>query len=304
MVRVYRSKKAEQEILRTYDELLKQWSVTYEEQMISTRYGNTHVISWGKKDGPPVVLFHGVGDDSALMWYYNAKEIGKHFRLFAVDTIGGPGKTKPGKDYGKLFDDVLWIDDILNGLGVDKVSLIGVSHGGYLVQLYTVKRPERVQIPIAMAASVAAGKNGSPMKTMMRIFLPEALIPTRKNVQKLLTKMTGEHIEAFTENPLLMEHFFWLMRGFNNMTMRYHSVSSLSDQEVDLLRTKAFFLVGLEDPFEKLGGEMMLREKKMRVKFFKGVGHGINHEIAKQINQEIIHIIEKNSFTGDGYGCT
>lgn len=35
----------------------------------------------------------------------------------------------------------------------------------------------------------------------------------------------------------------------------------------------------------------------MRVKFFEGVGHGINHEIAEQINQEIIHIIEKNSFT-------
>ncbi|QEH70448.1 alpha/beta fold hydrolase [Cellulosilyticum sp. WCF-2] len=297
MVKVYRSKKAEQAILRTYDELLKQWGISYEEQMISTRYGNTHVISWGKKDGLPIVLFHGVGDDSALMWYYNAKELGKHFQLFAVDTIGGPGKTKPGEAYGKGFDDALWIDDTLNGLGLAKASLIGVSHGGYLVQLYTVKRPERVQIPIVMAASVAAVKSGSSMKTMFKVFFPEALVPTRKNVQKLLSKMTGEHTEVFIENPLLLEHFCWLMRGFNNMAMKYHSISSLSEKEIELLRTKAFFLVGLEDPFEKLGGEAILREKKMRVKFFEGVGHGINHEIAEQINQEIIHIIEKNSFT-------
>ena len=41
----------------------------------------------------------------------------------------------------------------------------------------------------------------------------------RKNVQKLLSKMTGEHTEVFIENPLLLEHFCWLMRGFNNMAM-------------------------------------------------------------------------------------
>ena len=296
MVSIYRSKKAEQAILRTYDELLKEWGVSYEEQMISTRYGATHVISWGKRDGLPVVLFHGVGDDSALMWYYNAKKLGKHFQLFAVDTIGGPGKSKPGEAYGKMFDDVLWIDDILSGLGMDKVSLIGVSHGGYLVQLYTVKRPKRVQIPIAIASCVAAGRRGSPLKNLFKIFFPEALIPTRKNVQKLLTKMMGEHTEVFTENPLLMEHFFFLMRGFNNMAMKYHRISYLSEKEIELLRVKAFFLVGLEDPFEKLGGEAIMREKKMRVKFFEGVGHAINHEIAEQINQEIIHIIENDSF--------
>lgn len=290
----YRSKKAGKEIIRTYNELLTQWGVEYEEKMINTRYGQTHVTVWGKVDGAPLVLFHGVGDDTALMWVYNAKALGERLRLYAIDTIGGPGKSVMGEAYNKEFDDVLWIDDILDGLKLRKTSVAGVSHGGYLVQLYTVRRPERVDKPIILASSVAArkdGKKSNPLKAMMKIFLPEALFPTTNNIKKLLTKLSGDNPQAFTENALLLEHFTWLLKGFNNMAMGYHKLETLTVDEVDIIRNRAHFLVGLEDPFEKLGGEAALRDMKMNAKFYKGVGHGINHEIPEEVNKEIISIM-------------
>ena len=291
-MKVYRSKKSGENIIRTYDSLLKEWGIPVEEKMIPTCYGDTHVIIFGKAGGMPLVLFHGVGDDSALMWLYNAKTLSEHFRLYAVDTIGGPGKSIMGEKYNSDFDDVIWIDEILKNLGLKKVSLAGVSHGGYLVQLYTLMRPEKVDKAISLSAAIPDGVVGSPMKIMMKIFLPEALFPTKSNVIKLMKKLSGEHFEVFTENALVMEHYTWLLKGFNNMAMGYHKVRNFSKEEIDKIRDKVFYLSGLEDPFEKMGGKEVLINANMNVKFFVGVGHGINHEIAEEINDVIIKIMD------------
>ena len=287
-MKAYKSKRAQRHILETYDELLSLWKIDFTERTVETRYGNAHVIECGCESGKPLVLFHGVGDNSALMWIYNAAALGKRFHLFMVDTIGGPGKSTFTKAYNKEFNDVLWIDDVLDGLQLSQTSIAGVSNGGYLIQLYTLYRSERVDKAISLAASVPTGGIGSPMKTMMKIFLPEALFPTKKNIKRLIIKLSGKHPEVFTDNPMIMEHYRWLLKGFRPMTMGYHMVRSFSEEEIGRIRDKVYYLVGRDDPFEKLGGMQALINENMHVKFYDDVGHGINHEIADAINKEII----------------
>ncbi|WP_410771539.1 alpha/beta fold hydrolase [Fontibacillus sp. BL9] len=287
-MKIYKSSKAEENILRTYDRLLEAWGTEVLPTKVPTRYGVTHVNVFGKADAPPIMLFHGVGDDSALMWIYNAAALAPHFRLFAVDTLGGPGKSVPNENYNKEFDNAYWIDDLLDGLGLERADLAGVSHGGYLVQYYAIHRPERVGKVVSMASSVPAGTAGNPMKTMLRIFLPEALFPTKRNVIKLLTKLTGKNSAAFTGNPLLLEHFTYLLRGYNNMAMRFHKTKGFEDEQIDSIRGKTLYLVGEADPFSILGGNAALQTYKMNSRIFEDTGHGINHEISDEINQILI----------------
>ena len=295
-MKVYRSRKMQQEIIRTYNRLVKQWDVVVEEMDIATPYGMTHIIACGNKDNPPLVLFHGVGDDAALMWIYNAKYLSLYYRVYAVDTIGGPGKSVPGELYNKDFDDVLWIDKILEGLSIEQTFLAGVSHGGYLVQVYALSRPERVIKGISISGALSVGNNGSPMTTMMKIFLPEALFPTKKNVKKLIEKLCGENSAVFTENNDIMKHYTYLLKGFNNMAMGYHKVHTFTGKEVDIIRDKVEFLVGLEDPFEKLGGADAIQENCMCVTFYENAGHGLNHERADEINRKMVEIFEQRNF--------
>lgn len=294
-MKVYRSGKAEKEILRTYDALLSQWGVPVTERDVVTRHGSTHVIVCGDEKAPPLTLFHGVGDDSALMWLYNAKALAARYRVYAIDTLGGPGKSRPGDGYNKDFDDCEWIDGVLDGLNVQKTHVMGVSHGGYLAQLYTLRRPGRVLRTVVLACSVAArveGKKGNSMKTMLKIFLPEALFPTKRNVEKLLRKLSGEHAEVFLNHPGIIAHYAWLLKGFNNMSMAYHRVSFFTAEEIDALRARAYFLVGLDDPFEKLGGRAQLLQYDMNARFYRGVGHGINQEIAEEINALVPRLLD------------
>ena len=60
-MKVFKNKKARDNIMNTYDKLLDMWSVDKEERDISTSYGSTHVILCGDVNNPPLVLFHGVG---------------------------------------------------------------------------------------------------------------------------------------------------------------------------------------------------------------------------------------------------
>ena len=283
-MKIYKSETAKKNVLDTYDKLLEMWDVDKEEKIISTTYGTTHVIICGDDNNPPLVLFHGVGDNSALMWLYNAKALAQKFRVIAVDTIGGPGKSLPNSNYNKNFDDVLWIDEILSVLSLDKVYTAGVSNGAYLVQLYGLHRPDKVSKMVCMAGSVPVG-SGSPIMTMMKIFLPEALFPTKRVIAKLIRKLCGKNSAVFTDVPVVMEHYRWLLKGFNKMAMRFHDVVSFNDEQVAAIKDKIIYLVGEDDPFMVLGGKADLIQYAMNTQFFPGVGHGINHEIANEINQ-------------------
>ena len=75
------------------------------------------------------------------------------------------------------------------------------------------------------------------------------------------------------------------------MAMRYHGVRRFSEEEINIVRDKVEFLVGLEDPFEKLGGAEILRENSMNVTFYENAGHGLNHERAEEINIRMVEIL-------------
>lgn len=291
MVKKYKNSKAGEKIIKTYDELLTKWGCDLIERDIKTSYGTTHVIETGNPDGRPLVLFHGVGDDSAMMWIYNAKKLGEHYKLYAVDTIGGPGKSIPNENYNRDFDDIRWIDEILQGLGLEKAVFAGVSHGAYLVQAYTMNRLEKVEQGISISGTVPLGGKKGSLIGMLMIFMPEALFPTDKNTVKLIKKLSGNRHTVFTDNALIMSHYKSLLQGFNNRAMGYHKIHAFSSEEVDRIRDKVTYLVGNEDPFQKLGGRNVLIENKMNAFFYDDAGHGLNHELYDEINDKMIELI-------------
>lgn len=91
-------------VLKRYDEFLAQWGVPYNEADIPGLWGTTHCIETGSRANSPLFLFHGVGDNSAVMWVLNIAELSKYFFCIALDTPGGPGKSTINKDYEKGFN--------------------------------------------------------------------------------------------------------------------------------------------------------------------------------------------------------
>lgn len=287
----YKSQAGQVLIHESYDQLLNSWNIPYEQQEIRTSFGNTHVITAGDKVNPPLLLLHGVGDNSAMMWIYNIEQLTKHFYVIAIDAIGGSGKSEPNEKYFREFDQAIWLDEILETMNIAETNIAGVSYGAYLAYHYAILRPSKVRKIVCMAGKVASSQ-GEVMWTMMKAFLPEALFPTRNNTKRLLKKLCGPNYTVFENNPILMNHWYYLLKYFNNKSMQKHKMIIFNNTQIQSIRDKTLFIFGEEDILSNYPKAVhKLQENQMNYKIMKQAGHAINHEQADQINEEICHYL-------------
>ncbi|MBW1799836.1 MAG: alpha/beta hydrolase [Deltaproteobacteria bacterium] len=161
--------------LRAYDAVFSSFHLKPEQIMVSTRFGLTHVNAFGSKDSPNLVLLHGMGA-SSTMWAANIEALSRHFRVYALDTIGDLGKSRcegrlrEGRDYAG------WLKDTFDGLKLEKAHIAGVSYGGWIAFHFAVHAPERTRKIVSIA----------PAATFQRIrwsffirVLPIFLIPVK-----------------------------------------------------------------------------------------------------------------------------
>ncbi|WP_157250323.1 alpha/beta fold hydrolase [Nonomuraea typhae] len=140
----YRSAEGARLVEDGYRELLRDWPVPYEEVRVPTSQGETFAVVSGPPDAPPLVLLHGSAANAA-MWAGPAGAWARRFRVVAVDMIGEPGLSAPSRPplasgvYGP------WLGEVLDGLGLGRVSVVGTSLGGWLGLEFAVAAPSRVE---------------------------------------------------------------------------------------------------------------------------------------------------------------
>jgi pimeloyl-ACP methyl ester carboxylesterase len=136
---------AEREFLAAYDALLARWPIPVESVDVASAYGTTRVQVCGRADGPALVLLCQFGATSTV-WFANVGDLGREYRVYAVDPIGQPGRSVPGgRPIANVPDLMDWLDGLLSGLGLDSVSLCGHSYGAWLSLSYAVHAPQRVR---------------------------------------------------------------------------------------------------------------------------------------------------------------
>ncbi len=144
MKTIYKSSEGERLIRERYQTFLKYWPVPNEQLHVPTKQGSTFVIISGPKDAPALLLLHGGATNSA-MWMGEVAAFAKSFRVYCVDMIGEPGLTVPARPSLASDAYAVWLDDVLDHLGIRRASLVGISLGGWLALDYAIRRPQRVE---------------------------------------------------------------------------------------------------------------------------------------------------------------
>jgi pimeloyl-ACP methyl ester carboxylesterase len=141
---VFRSESGRKLILDAYDSIMYSTSIQYEDVYLPTRSGDTHIMVSGDVRNPPLILIHAYYA-SAASWYKNIGVLSQYFRVYNVDIIGDPNKSKPIKLIRLLNDFTDWFDDLLAGLKIESASFIGNSVGAFHIINYALYAPDRVK---------------------------------------------------------------------------------------------------------------------------------------------------------------
>jgi pimeloyl-ACP methyl ester carboxylesterase len=229
--------------LATYDALLKQWPVPYEELDVATRFGRTHVIVAGPKDAPPLVLLHGYLATS-IMWAPNVVDFSRNRRVYAIDIIGQPSKSVPEEPVRATADYNSWLTATLDGLHLGHVTLLGMSFGGWVALKYAIATPERIQQLVLLSpGGLLPMVRQFAVRGMLMTFFPSRLTVNSFMKWAGLANATGEwDASAFLRLMYLgVKHF---RTADDTLRANAAAANPLSDDELRSLRMPVLLLFG------------------------------------------------------------
>jgi pimeloyl-ACP methyl ester carboxylesterase len=164
-----------------------------------------HVIELG--DGPPMVHLHGTLT-SALSHLMIAERMPRT-RSYLVDRTGcglSDPETYPRPGYRAHA--LGFVDDVLDGLGIDQTVLVGASAGGIWATWYALERPERVRGLVLLGAvpTFPGGHAPLPIRMMATPLIGSILRmkkPDRAMMLRIMDAMGEGH--SFDNHPDLLE---------------------------------------------------------------------------------------------------
>lgn len=242
-------------VLRQYRAVLDAWPVQSQETCISTRQGETFILTSGPDEGPPLILLHGSATNSAS-WVGDIGIWSQQFRVHAIDLIGEPGMSAPSRPPLGSGAYAEWLDDVLNGLSLQQAAVVGLSLGGWVAMDYANRRPDRVG-KLVLISPGGIGRNRNILLGALPLLLLGAW-----GRRKMQARIGGEALldPAFATSPLevMSDTIF---AHFNPRTER---LPTPSDAQLQALPMPVMALLGGNDGFIDAGEARMRLERNVR----------------------------------------
>jgi pimeloyl-ACP methyl ester carboxylesterase len=262
---IYKSPAGEREIMALYEAVLARWPVAHETFTLPTRHGETFVIASGEKSALPLVLLHGSASN-ATSWVGDVAAFSQHFRVFAVDLPGEPGKSaqnRPAWD-GPGFAE--WLEDVLDGLKIQKTALLGISQGGWTALRFATTRPERVTGLVLLAP-------GGVLPTRPAFILKAIILSIfgrwgAEGINRIVLGKQSIHPEAVKFMDAILTNFK-ARRGKEYL---------FSDDELKRLNMPTLLIGGAEDaliPMESVIPRMQKLVPQLKAVLIPGMGHAV-----------------------------
>ena len=289
-INLFKSSKGRTQYFTSYDAALKLWPVPHESRFVTTPYGQTHVISCGPADAFPLVLLHA-GQASSTMWFPNIADLSSKFHVLALDTPGEPGKSVPTRHNATRRDCAAWLEGVLDGLGITRTHVMGLSRGGWLALNLAQQAPERLErIVLLSPAAAFVGLNSffsAVAQAVMRV-------PTRFVSRIALNSWVAR---GFVVDPVFAEQFMIGLQNWNWTvnTSGYSGVMpcTFTDKELNKIHQPVLLLIGDQD---RLNPPKALERARQTIPHLEGeiipkAGHFLNMEQPDDVDARILKFL-------------
>jgi 2-hydroxymuconate-semialdehyde hydrolase len=248
-------------------------------------------------EGAPVLLVHGSGPGVTAWanWRLNIPVLAQEFRVIAPDMFGfGYSDSK-----GRIEDKQVWVDQLaafLDGLGIDKVSMVGNSFGGGITLAFMIAHPDRVERAVLMGP---AGLNFPITPALDKVWGYEPSLEAMREALKCLawdhSRLTEDLIQSRYEasaRPGAQEPYHATFGGDD----RQQNVAMLASREEDIgaIEHETLILHGIADQVIPLDASVRLATlmKCADLQLFAECGHWVQIERINSFNRIVMEFFK------------
>lgn len=237
---IYKSTIKKEKSLKLYDEQIKKINMPFTDVYVNTTFGKTHLIEIGNKKGKPLLIFHG-GNSTTAYNLIICKFLLKDFHIFAVDTIGHPGKSEEVSLSHKNYDYGKWASEVITELGYEKISCLGISFGGGILAKLMCVAPEKIEKAVLI---VPAGINNAFPISSIKMMIPliKYCITKKENYLKqtaLYMSVTEEVLDEDTLNSI--------KDSFDNVKTKVGMPSNISSKLIKKYKSPTLIIASEKD---------------------------------------------------------
>lgn len=267
------------------------------------KVGNLNTRYWALGDrGTPVLLIHGLGA-SADIWMYNVEALARQHRVYVPDLVGFGRSDKPGPSFSP-FDYTPFLDDFMNLLKIERVSLVGQSLGGGIALRYALQFPQKVN-KLVLVDSAGLGKE--VIWTLRLMSLPWVgelfSYPNRKGVEiffrlavrnrALVTKDFVELYYDIFSRPGFQKFFLMILRQIVDIRGAREEILDPIMTNLYKIAQPVLIIWGEKDGVLPIQHGYLGKEKlpHAKLKIMEGCGHIPFFEKSDEFNELVLNFL-------------
>jgi pimeloyl-ACP methyl ester carboxylesterase len=242
--------------------------------------------------GPPVVLLHGYPFNRS-MWREQVAALSANYRVITPD-LRGHGETTVTDEPATMVEMAQDVAALLDKLGIERVTLGGLSMGGYVTLAFYRRFPLRVRALILadtrpQADTLEARHN---REEQAKKILKEGMQSIADDfLKKVLTPATiseRPEIRERVREMILKTDTQGAANALRGMAVRHDQTDFLEE-----IFSPTLILVGSEDQLTPpKDAELMKREiRGSRLEIIKGASHLSNLERAEDFNRALLDFL-------------
>ena len=242
--------------------------------------------------GHTVILVHGFSVDTR-MWDNQFELLAQSYRVIRYDMRGfGESDLPDDKPYDPCVD----LLALMDYLGIDKASLVGLSLGGWVVLDFAVAYPQRVHTLVAADAAVMGfeWKNGRPST------MPVEVAQSRGVEAAKQFWMSSPLFTAALRHPRVLRRLDEMVSDYSGWHWTHENPQILADEPTILslkeIQCPALVLVGEHDTEDFRQIAQVLSNEIPNTQHFviEDAGHMSNMENPRRFNELLLEFLTYN----------
>ncbi len=228
---------------------------------------------------------------STPMWVPNLEGLREERPVYTIDLLGEPGMSVQTKMIENQKQQAEWLNEVIEGLGLEKVHIVGVSVGGWTTMNLARYNPEHIASaslldPVFVFAQM-------PVKMILASIPASVPIVPKFIREKMLSYVSGE-AEANDDEPIskLIES------GMSNYKLKTPAPDLFTKEELKNINVPVLALIAEKSTMHDAAKAVETGEKYVKdidIVNWKNASHAINGEFSNEVNARILDFVEKHS---------